>query len=77
MQFKKAVMREIEIKQSGVNGGYIVRVGCQTVPFNDADQLCAALCEYIHQPEMVEREWNEKHNDSIEAPTDVPSAVGR
>lgn len=49
------MIRSIHI--DAVLNGFIVRVGCQTVVFQGASFLVAALLEYLKNPEETERLW--------------------
>jgi hypothetical protein len=40
-----------------VLNGYIVRVGCQTVVFDNKPALLSALSEYLDKPEEVEKRF--------------------
>ncbi len=62
MEFVRKIMKDIAISQSEINGGYIVRVGCQALPFTDKAKLLDALEEYINNPEELEMTWNEWNN---------------
>lgn len=42
--------------------GYLVRVGCQTLVFEDVVKLIHELARYLADPAAVEREYLEKFN---------------
>lgn len=42
-----------------VLNGFKVKVGCQTLVFNDPDTLCRELRRYLLVPEQVEKDWRE------------------
>lgn len=48
-------MKEINIKE--VDSGFIVRVGCQTMAIESAENLVKRLSEYILDPSKVEDEY--------------------
>jgi hypothetical protein len=58
IEFREAIQHNITIKPSA-NGGYIVRVGCVTLCFNNSQMLIEALDEYLKNPEGVEKRYNE------------------
>lgn len=52
-------MRPITIEASVMNG-YIVRVGCQTLVFNDRRQMLAEVDAYLTDPEGVTARYIER-----------------
>ena len=51
-------MREIHIRPA--LNGFIVTVGCSVVVFTSIDVLCIQLERYCRNPDMVEKEYQEK-----------------
>ena len=55
-------MRDVTIKPA--LNGYVVRLGCQRVVFNDRAQMLRALDDYLENPREVERTYLEKSINS-------------
>ena len=60
-------MREIHIKP--VLNGFIVTVGCTPVLFTDIDTLCKELKRYQLNPAEVEKEYQNKAINKLNAGT--------
>jgi hypothetical protein len=55
---------QINIEQA--RNGYIVRVGCWTLVFDNQVRMLAELARYFDNPDQVEREYREKYEpDSL------------
>lgn len=50
--------RDIIIKK--VLNGYILKVGCQTVVFEQKNQMLSEIGRYYDNPSLVEKEYMEK-----------------
>jgi hypothetical protein len=53
MTFKKAMKHKVTI-EAAINGGYLVTVGCQTLPYADKYKLIEDLSAYLISPEEME-----------------------
>ena len=58
MEFKKAIPYDIVISASP-NNGFLVKVGCVTLPYTDPEILGKDLAEYLKDPKAVEKQYNE------------------
>jgi len=52
---KRNKAREVRITQ--IDYGYIVKVGCQTLVFENMDTLIEKLTAYLKDPNAVEKKW--------------------
>ena len=80
------MIHEITIK--AVLNGYVVKVGCQTLAFDDRKKMLAELGRYYADPEATEKSYrkaglNAKHtfgmtceNATPPAPTGIPVGAG-
>ncbi len=68
------MIRDITIKPA--LNGYIVKVGCQTVVFDDRAKLLADLKQYLEQPAVVEQHYRTWALNPIEETCPPPPTVG-
>jgi len=57
MKFKKVLSRDIIISSSH-NEGFIVKVGCCTLAYANADSLIADLKEYLANPGAIDKQYD-------------------
>ena len=69
MEFGNVLPYDINIKGSS-NKGFIVKTGCSTCVFTDAEEMLKAIDEYIKNPKGLEEEYNK----SNQCPSDSPIA---
>jgi hypothetical protein len=73
---KETMIRDVEIH--AVVNGFIVKVGCQRLAFNDLDYMLQELKLYILQPEATEKRYmNESINSAgMASPDGIAEAQG-
>ena len=74
LEFKNSIPYDIKIIPSH-NGGFIVRAGCSVTVFETADNMLAAIKEFVDDPESVEGRFNAR--DGRNFCTDIPVSSGR
>ncbi len=62
-------MHEVKIKP--VLNGFICKVGCQTVVFNNIDKMLVELEEYLKNPKEKEKDYMENSLNSGKLESDI------
>ena len=55
-------LRDYNITIEFLSIGCIIRVGCRSIPFSTVKHGMAALNEYVNDPVLLTKIWNEKFN---------------
>jgi hypothetical protein len=67
--FEPVVHKTIIIEP--LTGGWLVKVGCQSMVYTDGDKLIKDFIAYINDPQQVEREFSSNSNQNG-GPTEGP-----
>ena len=58
----QAIQTAQEVKIQKVLNGYILKIGCKTVVFEQKNQMLLELARYYDNPQAVEKEYMDKFN---------------
>jgi len=67
-----SMIRDIKIK--AVLNGFIVECGCQTIVFNNIDELTVELNRYLNSPDKVEKYWMSNSINSKHTSPSIPES---